>query len=210
MPNLRQFIISILTSPSISLSWDTLLNGHNWQQLLINHISHLDVFDLFVFVIGNPNTFLLDMNNIVHSFDYFSTKYDDWHVAITQSKYNIKYHCKIIILIYFLKYKFKCFYVANRIRLHALRYSKDPPCKLGYEQQMVLGTFTIHSTDTQYHRFHYNIGGLRIEIPLNTILSDNRSSSPPYQHVTLLSIRNGPSSSSFRNTVMNLSKEKND
>jgi len=100
MPNLRQFIITIQTLSRVSLFWEDLLNGQHWQRLLTKHVPRIDVFDLFMNLILDPYDSIPDMDTIVHSFDYFATKYDDWHVAINQSKYSIYHRRKIIILIY--------------------------------------------------------------------------------------------------------------
>ncbi|CAF3662946.1 unnamed protein product [Rotaria sp. Silwood1] len=127
MPNLRQFIITMMNSSLISLSWNHLLNGQNWQQLLTNHVPHLDVFNLLLTVIIDPLSLLLDMDNIIHSFDFFSTKYDDWHVAIGQSKYNVHHRLHIVYL-------------------HTLRFSIKPPYMYSESQQIILDTFNMHTT----------------------------------------------------------------
>ncbi len=100
MPNLRRFTIVIWASSFISSFWEDSLNGQYWQELLTSYVPRLNIFDLFlkIFIYRNSQ---LDINSIIHSFDYFATKYNDWYLKIDQSKCCFEYDGKIIIMIYF-------------------------------------------------------------------------------------------------------------
>ncbi|CAF4257344.1 unnamed protein product [Rotaria sp. Silwood2] len=117
-----------------------------------------------------------DIDTIVHSFDYFATKYDHWHIIINQqSQDNIHHRSKIV-------------------NLHASTYSKKPRCQQDFHLSMVLGTFDMHSTattDAQQHAFYSNISGLQLCVPLNMTLCNNLPGSPPYQNIDFLLIRIG-------------------
>jgi hypothetical protein len=101
MPNLRQFIIEAQSSPSISPFSATLFDGCEWQRLLTSHTPHLDTINFFLHMI-NPSPFL-DMNAIVHSFQYFVTKFNDFHVAISRSRFSSNHQRKIKPLLICLK-----------------------------------------------------------------------------------------------------------
>ncbi|CAF4294217.1 unnamed protein product [Rotaria sp. Silwood2] len=130
-----------------------------------------------------------DMDTIVHSFDYFATKYDHWHVIINQqSQDNIHHRSKIV-------------------NLHASTYSKKPRCQQDFHLSMVLGTFDMHSTattDAQQYAFYSNISGLQLCVPLNMTLCNNLPGSPPYQNIDFLLIRSEHSRTSVWNTLMKL------
>jgi len=102
MPNLRGFVLTMITSSFISPFWADVLNGQHWQQLLTSYVPQLNTFDLFlqVFIDSNLN---IDIDAIIHSFDYFTTKYNDWCLNIYQSRHRFHNHGKIIIAIFFLK-----------------------------------------------------------------------------------------------------------
>jgi hypothetical protein len=98
MPNLRRFIIGAKSSPSMSPFAATLFDGYQWQQLLTSHLPHLDIIDFFLYII-DPDPFL-DMNTIVHSFQYFVTKFNDFHVAISRSQFSPNYQRKLKPLLF--------------------------------------------------------------------------------------------------------------
>jgi len=82
MPNLRQFIITIICSPSFSSLCGSMFKGDQWQRLLTNGPFQLDVFDIFLFV--KHSDLILDIDVVIKSFDYFASIYDDWYMAIHQ------------------------------------------------------------------------------------------------------------------------------
>jgi hypothetical protein len=87
MRNLRQFIITVKSNGKDSSLIDNLLDGHQWYQLFTNYTPHLNIFDIFVYILhSNPQ---LDMNGVIHSFEPFTRNYDDFHIAVDQSRYNI-------------------------------------------------------------------------------------------------------------------------
>jgi len=98
MPNIRRFILGMMISSYISPFWMDSLNGQYWQQLLTNYVPHIDIFELLLNVIIDPYS-QLDMDAVILSFDYFSTKYNDWCIIMNQSKLHGDSHSKIIIMI---------------------------------------------------------------------------------------------------------------
>ncbi|CAF4075935.1 unnamed protein product [Rotaria sordida] len=188
MPNLHQFIISIENSRFISSSWNHLLNGHNWQQLLTNYLPHLDVFDLFITVFIHRNSPVLDMKAVVHSFEYFSAKYDDWSIKINQSRFSINRR-------------------TQQVELHALRCSKALRYQYVNLRRTVLDTINIYSTaitNAQMQAFYYGTVRLQIDIPLNSTFSNNLLMFSPYQNINDLVIRIEPLRTSLWNTMTQL------
>jgi hypothetical protein len=94
MPNLRQFFFStIISSLPASHSLTIALMGNEWQRLLSINTPHLDIFDIFLSI---ENTHMVaDTNVIIKSFDYFARKYEDWYVAIHQSRPSFNTRSKI-------------------------------------------------------------------------------------------------------------------
>jgi len=84
MPNLRQFIFTLLSSEQVSYYIDDLLNGHEWQQMLTTHVLHLKTFDFLMSLFSPPS--LPDINDIIYSFKYFFVHYDGWHMTIKRSR----------------------------------------------------------------------------------------------------------------------------
>lgn len=73
-----------MSSEQISPYINDLLDGHQWQQMLTSDVPHLKTFD---FLIGLFDTrSLLNMDDIVHSFQYFVLHYDGWHMAVERSR----------------------------------------------------------------------------------------------------------------------------
>ncbi|CAF4106821.1 unnamed protein product, partial [Rotaria sordida] len=188
MPNLHQFIISIENLQFISSYWNHLLNGHNWQQLLTNYLPHLDVFDLFITVLIHRNSPVLDMKAVVHSFEYFSAKYDDWYITINQSRFSINRQ-------------------TQQVELHALRCSKELRYQYVNLRRTVLGTINMYSTaitNAQMQAFYYDTVRLQIDIPLNCTFSNNLPMFTPYQNINDLVIRIEPLKTSLWNTMTQL------
>ena len=80
MPNLRRFMVTVISLTSASLSWEDVFDGEQWQQVLKTNTPHLDVFDILLItdkLNGVPNSYAT-----LNSFDGFSRKYPDWYVAI--------------------------------------------------------------------------------------------------------------------------------
>ena len=94
MPNLRQFIISIIISSFLTSNSLTIaLMGDEWQRLLSINTPHLDIFDIFLSI---KNTDMgADTNAIIKSFDYFARKYEDWYVAVHRSRPSFNTRSKI-------------------------------------------------------------------------------------------------------------------
>jgi len=82
MPNLRQFIITIICSSSFSSFCGNMFKGDQWQRLLTNGPSQLDAFDIFLFI--KHSDLILDIDIVIKSFDYFASIYNDWYMAIHQ------------------------------------------------------------------------------------------------------------------------------
>jgi len=93
MPNLRRFIVTIICSSTI-LSWcRDVFDGYKWQKLLTTNASHLNVFDISLFIQGL--NLVSDVDMVLKSFDYFATKYDDWYLAIRRSQCRFNNQSKI-------------------------------------------------------------------------------------------------------------------
>ncbi|CAF4470688.1 unnamed protein product, partial [Rotaria sp. Silwood2] len=165
MPNLHQFIFTFMSSHEISLYIDDMLDGHQWQQMLTSYVPHLETFD---FLIGLFYTRpILNMDYIVHSFQYFVAHYNGWHMAIEHSRLITDES-------------------EDYISLRTLTYSMNRRENDPVESNILLGTFDVRSTltiDAQYHYFHNHNRKLEVIIPLNMSLTGNLPSSPPFQNV---------------------------
>jgi hypothetical protein len=106
MPNLRRFIVTIIYSSLRSSLWTNMFDGCKWQQLLENNKLDLEIFDIYLHIYSL--NFRSNMDTILKSFDYFTTKYNDWHLATHQSRFSFNskgkfevkktvYYCVIII-----------------------------------------------------------------------------------------------------------------
>ncbi|CAF3122637.1 unnamed protein product [Rotaria socialis] len=160
MPNLRRFIITIIVLTSTSSFCKNVFNGHLWQQLLSNSAPHLDVFEIFV-MIKYANT-KPNFDSLVNSFDYFARKFDDWHVAIHQSRRN--YNTQ-----------------KQQLSLHGFRYSKQVRHCHTSTTRIVLGTLTLHESvikQAEHHLFYSNCKDLCVSIPIDIKIRNNL---PPYQ-----------------------------
>jgi hypothetical protein len=93
MPNLREFIITIICSSTISPWCRDIFDGYKWQQLLTRNTSYLNVFDIFLCTDGL--NLVSDVDIVLKSFDYFATKYDDWYLAIRRSQCRFNNQSKI-------------------------------------------------------------------------------------------------------------------
>jgi hypothetical protein len=87
MPNLRQFIVTVIYSSKVSRWWTNIFDGHQWQQLLTNNTFHLDIFRISLVIHRSD---ILDVDIALKSFGSFATLYDDWYVGINQrqSRFN--------------------------------------------------------------------------------------------------------------------------
>ena len=94
MPNLRLFSIAVIYKSSMPLCWRNLFDGYQWQQILTNKTPYLNEFDIFIWI--NDLDLVSDVNTTLESFDYFTNKYNDWHVAIDGSFPNQNNQSKII------------------------------------------------------------------------------------------------------------------
>ncbi|CAF2820881.1 unnamed protein product [Rotaria sp. Silwood2] len=116
-----------------------------------------------------------DMDTIVHSFDYFATKYDHWHVIINQqSQDNIHHRSKIV-------------------NLHASTYSKKPRCQQDFHLSIVLGTFDMHSAATADAQQHNNAKSgsthnIYIIVFISGIIFDNPSLILPFSRLQSFAI----------------------
>jgi len=86
MPNLRRLIVTIIYSSSLSRLWTNIFDGYKWQQLLETNTLDLEIFDIYFHVYSL--NFRSNMDTILKSFDYFTTKYNDWHLTTHQSPFS--------------------------------------------------------------------------------------------------------------------------
>lgn len=100
MPNLRRLILALISSSFISPTWEDMLDGQYWEELLTIYVPQMNTFDLFLRVYTHPNSYI-DIDDITHSFDYFATIYNDWYLTINQSQCCFVNPGRIIIVIYF-------------------------------------------------------------------------------------------------------------
>ena len=82
MSHLRRFMITLNAIESVASYVVHLLDGHFWQDLLINHAPSLTKFDFLIAM--NKWTPSVDLDVIVNSFQYFVTRYDGWHMAASR------------------------------------------------------------------------------------------------------------------------------
>ncbi|CAF1059695.1 unnamed protein product [Adineta steineri] len=171
MPNLRRFIFTVISlSSSISYLHRNLFRGDEWELLSKNRLSQLDIFDIFLHI--QYSNFGLDMNIVVNSFNYFTTKYDDWYLAVHQSQctfYNKK------------KY----------INLRGFRRSKKARHHVFSQMRMVLGTLNIYSTsmaDNEHDLFYSIYKDLHIDIPVNTNILNIPSYGQLFKNINYLTI----------------------
>jgi hypothetical protein len=83
MPNLIQFTITVMLSRKILTDIIDVLDGYFWEELLSQHVPRLCKFDFFISVI-HTGPQLVDLDDIVDSFEYFRTRYDGWHMTASR------------------------------------------------------------------------------------------------------------------------------
>ncbi|CAF1140672.1 unnamed protein product [Adineta steineri] len=171
MPNLRRFILTIISlSSSISNLHQNLFRGGEWEILLKNGPSQLDIFDIFLHI--QYTNFELDMNFVVNSFNYFTRKYNDWYLAIHQSQCNSRSEKRYISLRGFRRSKKTRHYFFNPMRI-------------------VLGTLNIYSTsviDNQHDLFYSMYKDLHVNIPVNTNMSNILSYGQIFKNINYLTL----------------------
>jgi len=86
MPNLMHFYF-LLTIRRMTWSFPgELLDGDVWKQMLEVHVPYLSKFEFHMSIEkGRPK---LDLDIIVNSFEYFVTKYSNWHMIINRWKFD--------------------------------------------------------------------------------------------------------------------------
>ncbi|CAF4926457.1 unnamed protein product [Rotaria sp. Silwood1] len=170
LPNLRQFIFTLIASEQISHYINDLLDGHHWQRILTNHVPHLKTFDFLIDLLGTQA--LLNIDYIVHSFQYFVVHYDGWHMTVERSRFCVEKP-------------------GDYVSLRTLTYSINrPECNL-VESDIVLATLDVRSTlitDAQYQMFHNHNKKLKVMVPTRMIITGNVPSCPLFQNVQHLII----------------------
>ncbi|CAF3013411.1 unnamed protein product [Rotaria sp. Silwood2] len=170
MPNLRQFVFTLTSSKQISRYIHDLLDGYGWQQILTSHASNLKKFDFLIGLFGIRA--FINMDYIVHSFQYFVAHYDGWHMTIERSRLWAEKS-------------------EEYISLRTLTYSTNRRECNSLESSMVLGTLHVQSTlitDDQYHNFHQHNTKLEVIVPINMAMTGNLPFSVPFQNVQQLVI----------------------
>ncbi|CAF3427275.1 unnamed protein product, partial [Rotaria sp. Silwood2] len=82
IPNLQDFSFSLIIEHLDTPFIDDLLDGNNWQQILIRHVSNLNKFNFHMSFLTDEGLF--DLNLVLNSFRCFLTRYDNWHMAISR------------------------------------------------------------------------------------------------------------------------------
>ena len=83
MPNLLQLTITFMLKKKVLSNIIDVLDGTYWQELLSQDAPRLCKFDLFVTVVYNGLE-MVDLDDIVDSFEYFITRYDDWNMTVSR------------------------------------------------------------------------------------------------------------------------------
>ncbi|CAF2969993.1 unnamed protein product [Rotaria sp. Silwood2] len=190
MPNLRRFNIAARSSLSNSPFSATLFDGYQWEQLLTIHVPHLDTIDFYLYM-TNPSR-SIDSIAIIHSFKYFLTKFNDFHVAISRSQFRPNDQRKIKFIIDLLNSENPCEYFSGEnVRLRAFMYSKKARHIYFLGEKMILGSLNMTSSvtiDAEKHLFYSHLKNLHLFIPLNMEVIYIPSSSPLFQNLDHLII----------------------
>ena len=85
MPNLRQFVFTLIVDIHFPRLIIDLSYGHNWRQMLIGHVSNLEKFDFHISLIkfGHP----LPLDDIFKSFKCLVDLYHQWDMCISRWNY---------------------------------------------------------------------------------------------------------------------------
>lgn len=86
MPNLIYFYFHLEIQKS---SWpfpNELLNGYIWKEMFENYVPCLSQFEFHMLIMKRYPK--LDLDSVINSFDYFVTKYTNWHMIIDGWKYH--------------------------------------------------------------------------------------------------------------------------
>jgi len=85
MPNLIHFYFHLTIRKALWPFPGELLNGYVWQQMLESYVPYLSKFEFNMSILKRRPK--LDLDSIVNSFEYFVTKYNNWHIIINRWKY---------------------------------------------------------------------------------------------------------------------------
>jgi len=83
MPNLVQFTITFMVINKVLTNIIDALDGQFWENLLSRRAPHLCKFDFFISVIYTGRE-VVDLDDIIDSFECFVTRYDGWHMAASK------------------------------------------------------------------------------------------------------------------------------
>jgi hypothetical protein len=191
MPNLIQFTITFMLINKILTNIIDVLDGQFWEELLSRHAPRLCKFDFFISVIHTGRQ-LVDLDDIVDSFEYFLTRYDGWHMAASRwlcgllSRSKLKFDYKIGI---YLNLKF----LEQKIHLRTLNYSNKLRYTDSIHTDIVCGTFEMRSTikiiDDCDHNFYSH--NKHVEVFMSTYANSRDMftvSTLPFRCVTYLII----------------------
>jgi hypothetical protein len=84
MPNLIQFTITFMLMNKTLTNVIDVLDGQFWEELLSRNAPSLCKFDFYISVICTGAQQLVDLDDIIDSFEYFVTRYDGWHMAASR------------------------------------------------------------------------------------------------------------------------------
>jgi hypothetical protein len=210
MPNLRRFIVTIICSSTI-LPWcRDVFDGYKWQQLLTRNTSHLEVFDISLFIQGL--NLVSDVDMVLKSFDYFATKYDEWYVAIDRSRFSFNNQGKIEEKNSLLRnIDVYNYYLEQQISLRGYRHSKRVRYYKFIQARMNLGIVNVYSTtipDAQYHLFYSHFEDLHIKIPINMRMIDISPSGQLFKNIDRLTVEIDSSMLTFWEDMLDLCKSK--
>ncbi|UJR16463.1 hypothetical protein I4U23_003365 [Adineta vaga] len=147
-----------------------LINGNNWQEMLMTRVSYLKKYDFHISFITNGEA--RDLNQILNSFKFCVKLYDQWQMAINR------------------------WYIGpNRymehISLCTLNYNQlKPRCENYLQTGIIHDSFDMQSTNVSNlndHYFHSNQHEIRILTEKKTIRPVQQLyKAPAFQHVEYL------------------------
>ncbi|CAF3834434.1 unnamed protein product [Rotaria sordida] len=158
-------IKAMCSSEHISNYINDLLDGHQWQRILTNHVPYLKKFDFLIILLNRRA--LLNLDYIVNSFQYFVVHYDDWHMIVKRSRFYVERP-------------------GEYVSLRTLTYSINQREYDFVESGIVLATLDVRSTlttDAQYQMFHKHNKELKVIAPTNMSITGNVPSCPLFQNV---------------------------
>lgn len=94
MPNLQYFFFIFGPYNSRHVFPVELYDGYEWKEMLELYVPHLSKFEFHMSIL---KAYLpVDLDIVIDSFEYFVTKYSNWHMIIDRWKFNYKTRGKVL------------------------------------------------------------------------------------------------------------------